>query len=244
MRSRKVSPGFDVMRTTIMSDSTRVPPVTAERSLPDSRMTGADSPVIADSSTLATPSTISPSPGISSPAWTRTRSPSRSALAGTVSRCWPRRRTAMVSALALRSVAACAFPRPSAIASAKLAKSTVNQSQKATCPVKSGWPVPASSSWTNTIVVTTLPTSTMNITGFLTWMRGSSFLNESSTACRRMFWSQIESRCARSDMECCLNESVRLRGPSRRGLRNCSQHASAPQALGTLRRAPGSARAR
>jgi hypothetical protein len=35
------------------SDSTLVPPVTAERSPPDSRMTGADSPVIADSSTLA-----------------------------------------------------------------------------------------------------------------------------------------------------------------------------------------------
>jgi hypothetical protein len=33
------------------------------RSPPDSRMTGADSPVMADSSTEATPSTISPSPG-------------------------------------------------------------------------------------------------------------------------------------------------------------------------------------
>ena len=46
------------------SDSTRVPPVTPERSPPASRTTGADSPVIADSSTEATPSTISPSPGI------------------------------------------------------------------------------------------------------------------------------------------------------------------------------------
>ena len=33
-----------------------MPPVTAERSPPDSRMTGADSPVIADSSTEAMPS--------------------------------------------------------------------------------------------------------------------------------------------------------------------------------------------
>ena len=33
------------------SESTRVPPVTALRSPPDSRTTGADSPVIADSST-------------------------------------------------------------------------------------------------------------------------------------------------------------------------------------------------
>src|SRR6266571_5305990 len=37
MRSRKVSPGFDVMRTLISSESTRVPPVTAERSPPHSR---------------------------------------------------------------------------------------------------------------------------------------------------------------------------------------------------------------
>ena len=49
------------------SDSTLVPPVTAERSPPDSRMTGADSPVMADSSTEATPSMTSPSPGMMSP---------------------------------------------------------------------------------------------------------------------------------------------------------------------------------
>ena len=52
-----------------------MPPVTAERSPPLSRITGADSPVIADSSTEATPSMISPSDGIRSPASTRTRSP-------------------------------------------------------------------------------------------------------------------------------------------------------------------------
>ena len=67
MRSRKVPPGSAVTRTTIQSESTWVPPVTAERSPPDSRMTGADSPVIADSFTEATPSTTSPSPGIMSP---------------------------------------------------------------------------------------------------------------------------------------------------------------------------------
>ena len=57
------------------SDSTRVPPVTPERSPPASRTTGADSPVMADSSTDATPSTISPSPGMTCPASTTTRSP-------------------------------------------------------------------------------------------------------------------------------------------------------------------------
>ena len=80
IRSMKPSPGFWVMRTTISSESTRVPPVTADRSPPDSRMTGADSPVMADSSTLAMPSTISPSPGMTSPATTTQRSPSASSL--------------------------------------------------------------------------------------------------------------------------------------------------------------------
>ena len=74
MRSTNVSPGFEVMRTTMRSDSTRVPPVTALRSPPDSRMTGALSPVMADSSTVAMPATMSPSPGISSPVVTITMS--------------------------------------------------------------------------------------------------------------------------------------------------------------------------
>ena len=38
IRSRNVSPGLAVIRTTISSLSTRVPPVTAERSPPDSRI--------------------------------------------------------------------------------------------------------------------------------------------------------------------------------------------------------------
>ena len=55
MRSRKVEPGAAVMRTTIQSETTSVPPVTALRSPPDSRITGADSPVTAASFTLAGP---------------------------------------------------------------------------------------------------------------------------------------------------------------------------------------------
>ena len=74
IRSTKVSPGREVIRTTMRSDSTRVPPVTADRSPPDSRTTGADSPVIADSSTEAMPQMTSPSPGMSSPAVTTTTS--------------------------------------------------------------------------------------------------------------------------------------------------------------------------
>ena len=61
-------PGPAVIRTLIQSDRTFVPAVTADRSPPDSRITGADSPVMADSSTEAMPSSMSPSPGISSPA--------------------------------------------------------------------------------------------------------------------------------------------------------------------------------
>src|ERR1700674_1144340 len=68
MRSRKVSPGFWVISITIRSESTLVPPVTALRSPPASRITGADSPVMADSSTDAIPSITSPSPGMMSPA--------------------------------------------------------------------------------------------------------------------------------------------------------------------------------
>ena len=74
MRSMKVEPAAAVMRTRIQSDSTCVPPVTAERSPPHSRITGADSPVIAASLTRAMPSTTSPSDGMVSPASTRTTS--------------------------------------------------------------------------------------------------------------------------------------------------------------------------
>ena len=72
IRSTKVSPGLEVMATTMRSLSTLVPPVTALRSPPCSRMTGADSPVMADSSTEAIPHTMSPSPGMTSPADTTT----------------------------------------------------------------------------------------------------------------------------------------------------------------------------
>ena len=134
MRSRKLEPGVAVIRTLIQSDSTVVPPVTAERSPPLSRMTGADSPVMADSLTVATPSMTSPSAGIRSPAATYTICPARRSLAGTSS-CSFGSRSGRISTLArvsvriLRKVAAWALPRPSATASAKFANSTVNHSQ-------------------------------------------------------------------------------------------------------------------
>ena len=139
IRSMNVSPGLEVIFTTIRSDSTCVPPVTADLSPPDSRMTGADSPVMADSSTEATPSTTSPSPGMTCPASTTTKSPTVSAVPDTGSSRsespaapgrHPASRRATVSRLVRRSVCACALPRPSATASARLAKSTVSQSQR------------------------------------------------------------------------------------------------------------------
>ncbi len=82
------------------------------------------------------PSITSPSLGISSPAATRTMSFWRSSGARTVSVPVAVTRFAMVSVRARRSEAACALPRPSATASAKLANSTVIQSQRMIWKVK------------------------------------------------------------------------------------------------------------
>ena len=143
IRSMKPPPGSWAISILSQSESTRVPPVTALRSPPASRTTGALSPVMALSSTEAMPSRISPSAGTSCPASTRTTSPRLSSVAATSLPCpailpvaslvasptW-RMRTAVVVVRIFRSVAAWALPRPSAMASAKLAKSTVNHSQR------------------------------------------------------------------------------------------------------------------
>ena len=84
MRSRKLLPGSEVMRIFSQSDTTVVPPVTEQKSPPLSRTTGADSPVMADSSTEAMPSMTSPSLGMISPALTRTTSPFFSSLEETM----------------------------------------------------------------------------------------------------------------------------------------------------------------
>src|ERR1700733_3545319 len=64
------------------AEITVVPPVTPERSPPASRMTGADSPVIAASLTRATTSTTSPSPGMTWFSSTTTMSPSLTSAEG------------------------------------------------------------------------------------------------------------------------------------------------------------------
>ena len=183
MRSMKPEPGAAVMRTRISSESTRVPPVTAERSPPASRITGADSPVIADSSTVATPLMTSPSPGISSPAVTTTTSPSCSAVAGTAS-VLPAafRRRATVCVLVARRLAACALPRPSARASAKFANSTVNQSQAMTWAENRSWPLPWTRSCRKRIVASSETSAVMKMTGFFASVFGCSFTKASRSA--------------------------------------------------------------
>ncbi len=170
MRSRKVSPGLTLHCTTSQSDSTRVPPVTEEKSPPDSRITGADSPVMALSSTEAPPSSTSPSHGMVSPASTSTISPLRRLSAATFSVAPSRRGPASFFAqlvfLVPFRLSAWALLRPSASASAKLANSTVNHSHRATLPVKAAapsvWPVRIASQMA---VVRMLPIYTTNITG-------------------------------------------------------------------------------
>ena len=125
MRSRNVEPDAAVILTLIQSESTKVPPVTADRSPPLSRITGADSPVMADSSTEATPSITSPSLGIKSPASTRTTSPGLSVVAKTDLTAMLSRLSSFLAGISVFCFfrkEACALPRPLAIASAKLAK--------------------------------------------------------------------------------------------------------------------------
>ena len=94
---------------TILLDSTREPAMTALRSLPDSRRTGADSPVIADSSTIATPSITVPSHGIKSPTSITTRSPRTSPEAAFLR---PSNSVATISASAARTMGCPGRRRP------------------------------------------------------------------------------------------------------------------------------------
>ena len=170
MRSRKLLPGSDVMRILSQSDTTVVPPVTEQKSPPDSRTTGADSPVMADSSTEAIPSITSPSPGMTSPAFTMTTSPFFSSLEDTmVSEPSSARRCASVSFWVFFRLAACALPRPSATDSAKFANSTVMSRITATTILYIRRLLPTSPNSPGKKESSKLmkkPTSTTNMTGF------------------------------------------------------------------------------
>ena len=141
MRSRKVEPCAAVIRTLSQSEVTRVPPVTAERSPPLSRMTGADSPVIAEFvdrgdalDDLAVARDEIAGLDQHEVAVLQRRGADQLELRGSAR---SRSRLALVSVRMRRSVSACALPRPSATASAKLANSTVNHSQAVIWPENS-----------------------------------------------------------------------------------------------------------
>ena len=173
-----------MIRTLIQSETTVVPPVTAERSPPLSRITGALSPVIAASLTLATPSTISPSAGTTSPASTRTISPTCSlwAAVGTmVPRSGSTISLALVVTRAARRLSAAALPRPSATLSAQLANSTVAQSQSAICRA-TPQAAPSLMASPNETVASIATISVAKITGFPVRRRGSSLAKASAAA--------------------------------------------------------------
>src|ERR1700681_2912681 len=193
MRSMKVEPCAAVMRTRIQSDSTCVPPVTAERSPPDSRITGADSPVMAASLTEATPSITSPSDGILSPASTSTISPTLRLVPETKRKVLsePVNSLAWLSVRVFLSDSACALPRPSATASAKLANSTVNHSHRMIWKVKARLSPPVTRLRRKITVVSAATISTTNITGFLIISRGSSLTKAEPMAGITIFGSSI-----------------------------------------------------
>src|SRR5512140_864662 len=177
------------------SERTVVPPVTAERSPPASRITGADSPVIADSFTEAMPSTTVPSPGIVPPVSTTTRSPLRRRVEGTAFSSWalpvPVSLRAIVSVFVRRRASAWALPRPSATASAKFAKRTVAHSQKTIWSWKPKRPFGARRGRRKSVVARA-PTSTMNMTGFFIIRAGFSLVKASTAARDRIAWSSRE----------------------------------------------------
>ena len=190
--SRKLSPASLVTLTTIQSDRTVVPPVTALRSPPASRITGADSPVMALSSTEAAPSMTSPSAGICSPAFTMTSSPFFSIAEGTtviLSFCSAEGiLCASTSFREARKESACALPLPSAMASAKLANKTVNQRMMAIAKVKPpGASFMPKSDTTHKTLVRIAETNTKNMTGFSAWVLGLNLINESLIALQNIF---------------------------------------------------------
>src|SRR4029077_10365070 len=86
---------------------------------------------------------------------------------------------------------ACALPRPSATASAKLANSTVNQSHKMIWKVNPRCSPPVTRSRRKITVVNAATTSTTNITGLFTISRGSSLTKADLIAGTRIFGSSI-----------------------------------------------------
>src|SRR6266481_4308918 len=102
----------------------------------------------------------------------------------------------MVSWRILRSASAWALPRPSATASAKLANNTVNQSQSDTESVNqvgAAFGDGEITSRSQMAVVSRLPISTTNMTGFFATSCGASFLKLARIAGRTIEGSNSDS---------------------------------------------------
>src|SRR5882757_10838626 len=98
---------------------------------------------------------------------------------------------AWLSVRVFRSDSACALPRPSATASAKLANRTVNHSHRMIWKVKPRLAPPVTRSRRKITVVSAATTSTTNITGLLIISRGSSFATAEPIAGITIFGSSI-----------------------------------------------------
>ena len=158
-----------------------MPPVTALRSPPDSRITGALSPVITDSSTVAMPSITSPSPGIRSPASQITTSPARSCEAGTcldlAVRSEPLRhrvRLGLAQRVGLRLAARFRHRLGEVGEQHREPEPQRDLKLEADLPRRR-----VKMSRIRNTVVSAAPTSTTNITGFFSSVTGFSFTNES-----------------------------------------------------------------
>ena len=166
--SKNECPGSATILIFSQSETTVVPPVTEEKS---PLVTGADSPVIADSSTDATPSMISPSLGITSPVFTSTTSPFFNSEALIVfSSPLFRSSLAFVSCFVFFREAACAFPLPSATDSAKFANNTVTNKIAVTIPLYTRYSALPPNNVGNIVKSNVIrnPISTTNMTGFFT----------------------------------------------------------------------------
>src|ERR1700733_4517105 len=103
----------------------------------------------------------------------------------------PVKSLAWLSVRVFFSDSACALPRPSATASAKLANSTVNHSHRVIWKVKPRLDPPVTRSRRKITVVSAATTSTTNITGFLIISRGSSLAKAEPIAGNTIFGSSI-----------------------------------------------------
>ena len=141
------------------------------------------------SSTLAAPSTTSPSAAICSPAFTKNKSPRLRVAPGTSKKVlwlWTSSNLwADTSFFEARRESAWALPRPSAMASAKLEKRQVSHRMTAMARINPLVTMPSEippKERANNTVVSSAERYTRNMTGFLTCSRGSSLVKESFKA--------------------------------------------------------------